>query len=140
MSEMEFTPSQYYGYLNQGKLMGSRCKTDGHLFVPPRPICPDDRSEEMEWVEMSGEGQLSAFTIVYVPPSAMIAAGYDRKNPYCVGIVKLAEGPSISAQILGVDVNKPESIKIGTAVQATFVERGQGEAQKKLLAFQPVKD
>ncbi len=140
MSEMDFTPSQYYRLLGEKKLMGSRCKTDGLLHVPPRPICPSDMSQDMEWVELSGQGKLSAFTVVYVPPSAMISAGYDRKNPYCVGIVKLAEGPSISAQILGVDVQHPEAIKIGTELRATFIERGEGDAHRTLLAFEPVKD
>ncbi len=140
MGAIEFTPTLFYSYLNQKKLMGSRCKSGGHLHVPPRPICPDDMGEEMEWVEMSGQGQLAAFTVVYVPPSAMIAAGYDRKNPYCVGIVKLAEGPSISAQILGVDLQHPEQIKIGMPLHATFIERGEGDAHRTFLAFEPEKN
>ncbi len=140
MSQIDFTPGQYYAQLGQKKLMGSRCKADGLLHVPPRPICPADMSEDMEWVELSGQAKLSAFTVVYVPPSAMIAAGYDRKNPYCVGIVKLAEGPSISAQILGVNVQHPETIQIGMRLQATYIERGEGDAHRTFLAFEPAKD
>ena len=68
----------------------------------------------------------------------MIAAGYDRKNPYTVGIVKTKEGPMISAQILGVNSCDPASIKIGTPLKVVFIDRGEGEAKKTFLGFEPV--
>jgi len=91
----------------------------------------------MELVELTGRGTLLAFTIVYVGTSAMVSAGYNRQNPYCVGVVQLAEGAKISAQILGVDVLHPEQIQIGMPLKATFIERGEGEAKKTFLAFEP---
>ncbi len=136
MSEMEFTNNAYTKFLAEHKLMGTRCRTDGELYFPPRPICPQSLSADMEWFEFSGQGKLAAFTIVYIGPAAMIAAGYDRKNPYCVGIVDLADGPKFSAQILGVDVTHPENIKIGMPLKMTFVERGQGEAKRTYPAFE----
>ncbi len=138
MSEAGFTSAAFYKHLAEHKLMGSRCKSGGEVYVPPRPICPADYSDDMEWVEMSGKGRLTAFTIIYIGPSAMIEAGYDRKNPYCAGVVQLDEGPMISAQILGVDVARPETIAIGTPLKVAFVERGEGEARRTLLAFEPV--
>jgi uncharacterized OB-fold protein len=89
----------------------------------------------MEWVELSGQGKLIAFTTVHIAPTAMIEAGYGRNNPYCTGIVQLQEGPAISAQILDVDATQPETIAIGTPMQVTFVERGEGEEQRTFLAF-----
>ncbi|MBM3130206.1 MAG: Zn-ribbon domain-containing OB-fold protein [Chloroflexi bacterium] len=139
MSDNEFTNATYTKFLNEHKLMGTRSRADGRVYLPPRPIAPETQNAEMEWVELSGRGKLVAFTIVYVGTSAMIAAGYDRKNPYCVGVVELAEGPKISAQILGVDVLHPEQIKIGMPLQAKFVARGEGDAKKTFLAFEPQK-
>jgi uncharacterized protein len=136
--ENAFTNNAYTRFLGEHKLMGSRDTQTGTVFLPPRPINPENFSTEMEWVELGGAGTLEAFTVVYIAPTAMIEAGYDRKNPYCVGIVRLAEGPMISAQILGVDVRKPESIQIGTPLKATFIDRGEGEARKSFLAFEPV--
>jgi hypothetical protein len=123
--------------LKEHKLVGSRSRATGELFVPPRPISPTDFSDEMELVELSGRGTLAAFTIIYIGTAAMIAAGYDRKNPYCVGVIDLAEGAKISAQILGVDVLHPEQIQIGMPLQAKFIERGEGEAKKTFLVFKP---
>jgi hypothetical protein len=99
-------------------------------------MCPACYGEEMSWVELSGEGKLVAFTTVHIAPTAMIEAGYDRKNPYCTGIVELAEGPAISAQILGVDPTRPEEIEIGTPLHVAFVQRGDGEEARTYLAFQ----
>jgi uncharacterized OB-fold protein len=66
----------------------------------------------------------------------MLEAGYGRENPHCSGIVKLDNGLSISAQILGVDVANPERIQIGTPVKVSFLDRGEGEDAKTYLAFE----
>jgi uncharacterized OB-fold protein len=136
MGDKEFTGSLFDQFLAQSKLMGSRCEACGALYLPPRALCPACYGGEMEWVEMSGEGKLLAFTTVHIAPTAMIEAGYDRMNPYCVGIVQLAEGPAISAQILGVDPTKPEEIEIGTPLRVAFIQRGEGEQARTYLAFE----
>lgn len=134
----QFTKAAFDGHLAEHRLMGSREKSTGAVFCPPRPIDPSTHSFDMEWVEFKGTGRLEAYTVVLTAPSAMLAAGYDRKNPYCVGIVKLDEGPMISGQILGVDIAHPEAIKIGTRVKVAFIDRGEAEAKKTYLAFEPV--
>ncbi len=135
MNERAFTEESFQQFLSEGVLAGSRSKESGRLFVPPRPICPDTYSADMEWIEFSGEGALEAFTAVHIGLTAMIEAGYDRFNPYCSGIVKLAEGPSISAQILGVDPSAPQSIAIGTPLRAVFIRRGEEAQERTYLAF-----
>jgi uncharacterized OB-fold protein len=136
MGDREFTASSFYQFLGERKLMGSQCQSCGTLHVPPRAICPDCYGADMEWVEMSGEGELVAFTTIHIAPTAMIEAGYDRKNPYCTGIVQLAEGPAVSAQILGVDPTKPQEIEIGTPLRVAFIQRGEGEQARTYLAFE----
>jgi uncharacterized OB-fold protein len=133
-----FTSAAFFRFLGEHKLMGSHCKSCGALYLPPRSLCTACYSaeEEMEWVEMSGRGKLLAFTTVHIAPTAMIEAGYDRKNPYCVGIVQLDDGPAISAQILGVDPTRPGEITIGTPLKVAFVERGEGEERRTYLAFE----
>ena len=113
MSERAFTEYSFQQFLQEHKLMGSHCEACSETFVPPRPVCPKCHSETMAWAEMSGKGELAAFTAVYIGPTAMIEAGYDRKNPYMTGVVKLEEGPMISAQILGLDTTEPDLDAIG---------------------------
>ena len=137
MGDKAFTGSSFYQFLGESKLMGSRCQSCGALHLPPRALCPACYSEEMAWEEMSSDGKLLAFTTVHIAPTAMIEAGYDRKNPYCTGIVQLAEGPAVSAQILGVDSARPQEIEIGAPLRMTFVRRGEGEGARTYLAFEP---
>lgn len=132
-----FTAAEFNQYLAQHKLVGSRSLTSDKLYVPPRPMCPATHTYDMELVELSGKGKLVAFTVITIAPTQMIEAGYNRNNPYCAGIVELEEGPKVSAQIIGVDVAHPETIKIGTRVKVTFVERGQEDKRRTYLAFEP---
>lgn len=134
--ERPFTAASFQAYMNEGKLMGSRNRETGEVFVPPRPIDPRTHDEAMEWVELSGRGKLAAFTSVYIGTSAMIDAGYDRTKPYVAGIVELAEGPRISAQLLGADGRQPDIAWIGRPVRAAFVERGEGKDKRAYLAFE----
>jgi len=135
VGERDFDATSFYQFLGEGKLMGSRCRSCGVLHVPPRPLCPACYGQEMCWEEMGGRGKLVAFTTVHIVPTAMVEAGYGRDNPYCTGIVQLDEGPAISAQILGVDSRHPEQIRIGTPLRVAFVERGEGETRRTVLAF-----
>ena len=135
-AERPFTLASFQTYMNEGRLMGSRNRATGEVFAPPRPIDPATHSDDMEWIELSGRGTLAAFTSVYIGTSAMIDAGYDRKKPYVAGIVELAEGPRISAQIAGVDGTQPDLGWIGQAVRAAFIERGEGEKRRAFLAFE----
>jgi scaffold protein (connect acetoacetyl-CoA thiolase and HMG-CoA synthase) len=137
MAILPFTVASFNQYLGEKKLMASRCPMCNTLYLPPRAICPKCHRDQIEWVETSGHGHLAAFTSVYVGPTAMVAEGFDRNNPYVTGIVELDEGVKISARILGVDAKQPEQIKIGTPMTVRFLERGEGEARRTFLAFEP---
>jgi uncharacterized OB-fold protein len=132
------TGHAFYQYLAEQKLMGSRCQSCGALHLPPRSLCPACYKDELAWEQVSGRGKLVAFTTVHIAPTAMIEAGYGRTNPYCTGIVQLDEGPSISAQITGVDPAAPEEIEVGTPVRVAFAQRGEGEKEHTFLAFEKV--
>lgn len=138
MEEKQFSDISYDQFLNEEKLMGSRCKNCGVLSVPPRSICIKCYSPDMEWVEMKGKGKLAAFTCISVGPPYMVAEGYDRQHPYCSGVVELEEGARVDARIEGFDTNKPETIKIGAPLQVEFLHRGEGEDLKTFLAFKPL--
>ena len=133
--ERPFTPASFAQFLNEERLMGSHCEQCDESFLPPRAICPQCYGDRLEWVEFIGKGKLAAFTSIYIAPTAMIEAGYGRDNPYLAGVVELDEGVKISAQILGLDANKPEEVQIGIPLVAEFVERGDGDAKKMALAF-----
>jgi uncharacterized OB-fold protein len=137
MTEFTMLSKDFYKALDHQKLIGSRCKKCGAYITPQRQICPNCHSDQTEVITFSGKGELSAYTVISVPPVKMAEAGYDGKNPYCVGIITLDEGPKVSAQILNVDLMHPENIKIGTKMVMTTIKRGQEDQEETFLAFQP---
>ncbi len=136
MPDNQFTGSAFNQSLAEGKIMGTRCRACGALHLPPRPICPACLKADVEWLEFGKGGCLLAYSVIFVATTAMIAEGFGRTNPYCTGIVKMEEGPAISAQILGVDVTHPEQITIGMPLSAVFIDCGEGEFRKTRLAFE----
>ena len=138
MEERSFSDISYEQFLNEDKLMGSRCKQCDALFVPPKSICIKCYSSDMEWVEMKGKGRLAAFTCIAIGPPFMITEGYDRKHLYCSGVVELEEGVRVDARIEEVDTNNPESIKVGMPIKVKFLHRGKGESIRTYLAFKPL--
>jgi len=131
----------YNKLLSEHKLMGSRCNKCGHLAVPPKPICPECHGTEMELKEMKGRGKLVAYTVVAVGSPLMVEEGYGREKYYCCGIVELEEGAKICARISGVDISKPDLIKIGTPLKLDYVEAAHAadptheEGERTFLSF-----
>ena len=125
-------------YLQQEKLMGSRCRACHALFVPPRSRCSDCHHTDLEWVQMEGKGQLAAFTCIAIGPPQMVAQGFDRDHPYCSAVVRLSEGPRMVARVDGVDPRHPEGIEIGLPLKAKFLHQGSGDQLMTSLVFTPV--
>jgi hypothetical protein len=135
MEERPFNDTSYEQFLKERKIMGSKCKKCGALALPPRSICVSCFSSEMEWVQFKGTGKLAAFTSITVAPPYMVKEGFNRNNPYVVGVIELEEGVKTVARIVGVDAKKPEQIKVGTPLEAEFLEKGEGPERKTFLAF-----
>ena len=93
-------------------LVGEVCP-DGHYVFPPRDVCPDCGNEAKTLHKFSGKGEVYSSTIVYEAP-----AGFEGNVPYQVALVKLDEGPMVTAQLTDLDdPNIP--VPIGTPVEMT---------------------
>lgn len=137
-NENEITINNYLKYLSEGKLMGSKCKTCGQIDVPARKLCSKCIKPETNWIEMSGKGKIAAFTSINVGTPYFVKKGYDRKKPYVFSIIKLDEGPMISAQLVGVDESHPETIKVEMPVKVKFLKvEVEGLPEKVDLGFEP---
>jgi len=137
MYDRPFNDHSYEQFLKEKKIMGSKCSKCGALALPPRPICISCFGHRMEWMPFKGRGKLAAFTDIFVAPPAMAKEGFGRTNPYVVGVVELEEGAKIVARITGVDAMNPETIQVGTPLEAEFIPTGQEPDGKTCLAFRP---
>lgn len=110
--------SQFFQNLKKGQLTTTRCKKCAQLLWPPRIVCPNCLSDELEWVDLGIEGELYAFTEVRVGAPL----GFVQDVPFCVGLVKIG-GLLISSRI---DNAKYDQLKIGDKVRLKVVELEDG--------------
>ena len=90
-------------------LVGEVCPhCDAKLF-PPRDVCPHCGEEARTAYQFSGKGEVYSYTTIYDPP-----AGYETTAPYTVAIVKLEEGPMVTAQLT--DLGE-QPVEIGMPVE-----------------------
>jgi uncharacterized OB-fold protein len=113
MSEQApFTIEQFYKHINQGKLLGGKCKKCGKVHLPPRPMCDSCFSKEFEWTPIPTKGKLLAFTIIYIAPTQ-----FQSMAPYAMGIVQFENGLKLPGMIRGEALEK---IKIGMQLEMDF--------------------
>lgn len=79
---------------------------------------PDAQSERFTF---AGTGEIYSFTTVQEPP-----AGYEDQTPYVLALVKLDEGPLITAQITDLDAPPVigDRVEMVTRKLTTEGERG----------------
>lgn len=81
------------------RLEGSRCRSCSGRFFPPRTVCPACRTASgVEPCAFGGRGTLYSYTRVLQAPR-----GFGSLAPYAVGMVRLEEGPLVSAQLTDVE-------------------------------------
>ena len=135
--ERAISDASFQEFLAEERLMGCRCRHCGALFMPPTPACTCCYRQEMEWLAMPQTGTLAAFTCITVCPPAMKEEGFGRDNPYCTGVVALADGLRVTTRIHGVDARHPETIRVGMPMQAAFQHQEKDGRPTTLLGFRP---
>lgn len=74
--------NDFVDYLEQGKVEGTKCKTCGLVFFPPRADCYQCLSSDMEWFEVSGKGKLLTFSKLQYGP-----VGFEGDLPYAIAVL-----------------------------------------------------
>lgn len=97
----------------RGELRVQRCRHCGALRFPARALCSDCLSTESEWVAVSGRGEIYSFNVMH----QVYHPGFAAEVPYAVVLVKLAEGPKMIANAVGIDAH---AIRIGMPVRVVF--------------------
>jgi len=90
-------------------LVGEICPHCEAKIFPPRDVCPHCSGEAKTPYQFSGQGEVYSYTVMNDAP-----AGFEENVPYTVAVVKLAEGPMVTAQLT--DLGE-EPVKIGMPVE-----------------------
>lgn len=101
-------------------LQGEVCPDCHQAIFPPRDVCPHCSEPAGPIHMMSGRGEVFSFTKMFNVPE-----GFKAQRPYTVALVKLEEGPMVTAQLT--DVSEDE-VRIGMPVEmVTRKLREEGE-------------
>lgn len=102
------------------QLVGEVCPNCNGKIFPPRDVCPTCEKEAKTPFVFSGVGEVYSYSTVY-----QAAAGYEKATPYTVAMIRLAEGPLVSAQLTDID---DKDVSIGMPVEmVTRVLREDGD-------------
>jgi uncharacterized OB-fold protein len=74
--------NDFVQYLEDNKVMGTRCKDCGRAFFPPRADCHQCLASNMEWFEVSGRGNLVTYSKLEYAP-----IGFQDDVPYSIALV-----------------------------------------------------
>lgn len=101
-------------------LVGEVCDRCGAKLFPPRDVCPECGRPAATPYTFSGRGEVYSYSTIYQAPE-----GFEEFVPYTVALVRLEEGPLVTAQLTDVD---PEEVQIGMPVEmVTRKIREEGE-------------
>ena len=74
--------NDFIDHLEDGRVSGTRCRSCGVSFFPPRADCCRCLSEDMEWFPIQGAGTLISYSRLNYAP-----AGFEADVPYVVALV-----------------------------------------------------
>jgi len=93
---------KFYDYLRKDKLATTKCKDCGKIHWPPRIICPDCISDNLEWEEVPPNAKIYSFTVQYagLPPE------FSNKAPIVYALLDFDNGIRLLSAII--DANEEE--------------------------------
>jgi hypothetical protein len=103
----------FYDHLKQGRLTTTTCKDCEHIAWPPRIVCPECMSDDLEWVDFPPSGKIYAFTVQVggVPP------GFEA--PLVYALIDFDNGVRIISPLI--DTN-PDDVNVGDEVVLKVVD------------------
>jgi uncharacterized protein len=108
-------------------LVGEVCPHCSAKIFPPRDVCPNCGGEAKTAFAFSGKGEVFSYTTIYEAP-----AGFDDTAPYTVALVKLEEGPMVTAQLTDLG---SQPVEIGMPVEMVTRKLRQDGDERGMLIY-----
>jgi uncharacterized OB-fold protein len=108
----------YIALRDEGKLLATRCDKCNITYMPPRMYCDKCFTELANYKEVPPKGTIESYTITYFDMD-----GKPLPEPIVLAFIKIDQTDGGLIHRVG-DI-KPESLKIGTKVEAFFKAKGQ---------------
>ncbi len=109
-------------------LQGEICPDCSRAIFPPRDVCPYCSEAAGPLHTMSGRGEVYSYTKMFSVPDGFLA-----QRPYTVALVKLEEGPMVTAQLTDIS---DEDVEIGMPVEmVTRKLREEGDSGEIVYGY-----
>lgn len=108
-------------------LVGEVCPHCNVKIFPPRDVCPECGQEAKEPYVFSGRGEVYSFTTMMDGPT-----GYEETTPYTIALIKLEEGPIVTAQLTDLGEQPPE---IGMPVEMVTRKIREDGSERGMIIY-----
>jgi uncharacterized OB-fold protein len=108
-------------------LVGEVCPHCEAKIFPPRDVCPECGGEAKTAYAFSGKGEVYSFTRMGNAPAC-----FEEQAPYTVALIKLQEGPIVTAQLT--DLGNQE-VQIGMPVEMVTRKLRSDDGEKGILVY-----
>ncbi len=111
------------------RLTGATDKKTGQTYFSAREkYAGRGNKNEVARTQFSGRGEVYSFTVIHAPPE-----GFGKYAPYIVALIRLVEGPLVTAQMTDVD---EDDMKIGMPVEmVTRAIREDGQDGRGMVVY-----
>lgn len=103
----------FWDAAREHRLSIPRCNSCGQHHFYPRELCPHCHSDDLDWTDVSGKGEIYTFTIARKPAGPAFA----EDVPYVIAMIALDEGPRMLTNIVTDNV---EAVNIGDRVTVRY--------------------
>lgn len=108
----------YWNAAKEDRLEVPQCRNCGTFRMPPSPFCPACQSQDVKWVELSGQATIFSYSIVRglpgLPDIVLVPV-----------VLELDGAPGVHLVGNAVDVD-PGEVAIGMVLKAGFVDIADG--------------
>ncbi len=108
-------------------LTGEVCPHCSAKIFPPRDVCPVCGLEAKTQYQFSGRGEVYSYTSINDAP-----AGFRESTPYSIALVKLEEGPVVTAQLTDLG---DEPVNIGMPVEMVTRRLKDDENERGVILY-----
>lgn len=110
-----------------------QCCLDCSAYIwTPRPSCFECGSENIQWQELSGRGEVYSFTVIRQVVGRAASQAFEKDIPYVIAWIDLDEGPRMITNVIGCPV---ENVTLDMKVSVIFEQQS---ADIWLPKFMPV--
>jgi len=90
----------FYDNLREGRFTTTRCRDCGTRAFPPRVVCPECLSENLEWVDLPVKGQV----LIVTEEEIGVPVGFE--TPLIHSLIKIDEKPTVFARVMNCKVGE----------------------------------